>query len=213
MRKTIDTLYREMPWDEIDTVVFDVGNVLVTPGFKSIFQSVNFKDEDEVYTRTYKSPYWIMLDLGMIKLDEAIDAMTGWREDLRQDIDFAMRHWMECKSVKEEGANVLRLCKEHGKKLIVLSNYSENGFTYLREHFDIFNLFDDIIVSYQIGLLKPDIEIFRYVENRCRLNPSRTLLIDDNAVNCEAALRAGWHSICANATGKLRDFFKSELSQ
>ncbi|KAA2261538.1 HAD family phosphatase [Solihabitans fulvus] len=55
--------------------------------------------------------------------------------------------------------------------------------------------FDLVIRSHEVGLRKPDPEIYRLAERSFGVKPARCLLIDDLAANCAAAQERGWRAI------------------
>ena len=209
MQRMIDDIYNTMPWNEIDTVIFDVGQVLLSfePG-NILEQEYPGQKElhDKLMVRMFKSPYWIMMDHGTITNEEAIDAMVGRDESLRPAIKHILHHWIDFKHVITEGVEAVKVCKAHGKKLYVLSNYNGKSFDYACKQYDFFLLFDDKIVSSRVHLVKPDPAIYKYVTEKYELMPSRTLFIDDSPANIEAALHAGWQGFCMNKAGKLHEF-------
>lgn len=207
---TLDDQYDTMPWDDIDTIVFDVGNVLINPSFNDIFKVYPLDDETRrfLYSRMFSSPYWTMMDHGTLALDDAIVAMIGRYSSLRKHIDYLARHWMEYKTEKPEGVRAVQVCKQHDKRLIVFSNYPAYAFEALRKRFLFFSLFDEHVISSQEGILKPAQAFFRLVQERYGITPQRTLFIDDSNLNVEAALSLGWQAVCANYPGKLDSFFK-----
>ncbi len=205
----IDDIYEKMPWDEIDAVVFDVGQVLLSSEPMQILEQLfpNQKDiQEKLSIRVFKSPYWIMMDRGTITNEEAITAMTGKDELLRPYIQLIMNSWIDFKNIISEGVEAVNICKAHGKKLYILSNYDNIFFYYACKKFDFFQLFDGKVVSSQVHMVKPTPAIYSYIVEKFNLNPSRTLFIDDTPANIEAALNAGWHGFCMNQKGKLHDF-------
>lgn len=186
LRLTLNDQYDTMPWDRIDAVVFDVGNVLLSFEPMEDIMTKRLPDHPEMHQRllkkTVQSPYWIMLDHGTITQEEAIIAMTG-RE------------------------KALKACKAHGKKTYVLSNYHDAAFDYAVKTHDFFRLFDGFVVSARVGMVKPDPAIFRYLTETFRLQPERTLFIDDGNANVEAALHAGWQGLHYSEKGMLTKFF------
>lgn len=56
-------------------------------------------------------------------------------------------------------------------------------------------LFDDMIFSYQVGLVKPDGRIFELAANRLDLTPGEIVFTDDSAMNCQGAKKAGMNTI------------------
>jgi 2-haloacid dehalogenase len=73
-----------------------------------------------------------------------------------------------------------------------------------RARFDFLDLFEDIIVSGEEGVAKPDPEIFAILQKRIGRSLSGCLFIDDSAVNVAAAAGAGLDTILFTDTGHLR---------
>jgi glucose-1-phosphatase len=66
------------------------------------------------------------------------------------------------------------------------------------------DLFDFRFLSFQIGLLKPDAEVFDYAARAAGLSPSRILFLDDNLINFEAAREAGFEAIQVRGVDQAR---------
>lgn len=205
----IDDKYAAMPWDEIDTVVFDVGNVLLLWNYNELLTRI-LPDHTELYdeltVRVFKSPYWVMRDRGSASVDEVVAAMSKTAPELEPYIRKILTEWVDI-PVIPEGVEVLRACKAHGKKLYALTNYADKEFAYACEKHDFFSLFDGLFVSGREHTIKPGLEIYARMQQRFGFDPARTLFIDDSPMNIEAALESGWQGLCFNREGKLRNFF------
>jgi len=206
----IDDKYAQMPWDELDAIVFDVGGVLVSFKPDEHLQML-FPDDPELRRvlkpRIYGSPYWHMMDRGVLTLAEAAKCMAGRREDLAEPINAVMNEWPnQLHGAIQESVDFLYACKRHGKKLYVLSNFSEYPFSLVKKNHAFFKEFDGIVVSCEIGMLKPNPDIYAHTVEKFGLTPERTLFIDDNFINIEACLHAGWQGLCYNYPGKLSAF-------
>ncbi len=57
------------------------------------------------------------------------------------------------------------------------------------------DLFDAVVVSCEIGLRKPDADMFNHVTDRLGVDQGSVVLVDDFEANVEGARRAGWHAI------------------
>lgn len=209
IRLMIDDLYDTMPWDKLDAVVFDVGNVLLSFAPEKLLKEY-LPGETALHARLmnkiFRTPYWIMLDHGLVTTEEAVNAMAGRDQELLPLIRTLMARWPDLKEVIPEGVDALRTCKAHGKKLYVLSNYHGASFDHVRKKYDFFDLFDGFVVSASVKLLKPDPAIYDRVIDEFGLEPARTLFIDDTPSNIEGALHAGWQGFCLNEPGKLARF-------
>ncbi len=61
---------------------------------------------------------------------------------------------------------------------------------------DFYRCFEKVYYSFEMGMRKPEPEIFNYLINKHDLSPKRTLFVDDKFENTEAARQAGiavWH--------------------
>jgi putative hydrolase of the HAD superfamily len=79
------------------------------------------------------------------------------------------------------------------KLAICTNNFAEIGDVW-REGLPL-DLFDAVVVSCEIGIRKPDAEMFAEVTRRLGVDPGSTLLLDDIAANVDGARSAGWHAI------------------
>ena len=206
----IDDKYEHMPWDNIDAVVFDVGQVLLRFDNAQLLQRIVPECphlHKELRWRIFQSPYWVMMDRGGVSVEEIIAAMChAAPEELHPYIRRIMEQWIDLEEI-DEGLRALHACKAHGKRLYVLSNYGKEPFAHAYETHAFLRLFDDLLVSSHHLLTKPDPAIYALAEKKFSLNPARTLFIDDSNANIAAALAAGWQGLCYNHPGKLDAFF------
>ncbi len=97
-------------------------------------------------------------------------------------------------------------------RLILLSNTNtlhidEVYRIYGKEIFE--DLFEDIYLSHEIGLRKPDVACYQYVINHSHLKASETVFVDDSKVNLSGAQAAGLSTIWAHEPLDL--WFEQEL--
>ena len=209
IRLMIDDQYDRMPWDKIETVVFDVGNVLLSWKAQELLDRIVPERPDlhaELAERVFRSPYWSMRDRGSATVEEVIGAMSLRAPDLEPYIRRIMKEWIDLPAIPE-GVETLKLCKARGMKLYALTNYADKEFAYACEQHDFFRLFDGWIVSGREHTIKPGLDIYRLLISRFNLDPERTLFIDDSMMNIEAALESGLQALHYNKDGKLREFF------
>ena len=212
MRLMLNDRCSTMPWDAIDNVVFDVGNVLLSFRPEELLRTILPNSEANYPTLmqcVFHSPYWPMFDRGAINTEEAVACMSCRHSALRPQIERIMRAFNDHLQVMDEGVEALRACKAHGKRCYVLSNYAADPFdASFRKHPEIFSLFDGMVVSGRLGLIKPDQRIFQHLIDMYKLNPERTLFIDDSAANIECALHCGLQALHFDAPGKLHAFIR-----
>ena len=78
---------------------------------------------------------------------------------------------------------------------VILSNTNPFHIDYIVEHYPWIKDFDAQVLSYEVGLLKPDPAIYELTLRRCGLQAARAVFIDDLAANVEAARRVGLQGV------------------
>ena len=80
------------------------------------------------------------------------------------------------------------------KKLYLLSNISitfKNSYHNVKWINELFSCFDGLVFSGEIGLTKPNADIFEHLLEKYNLNREECLFIDDNNINIEGAKNVG----------------------
>jgi putative hydrolase of the HAD superfamily len=80
-------------------------------------------------------------------------------------------------------------------KVSVLSNADTSLRGRLEDEMRIHHLFDDIVCSAEVGMAKPEPEIFRLAAGRLGLDPAECVFVDDWDQNIEAAKAVGMTAI------------------
>jgi putative hydrolase of the HAD superfamily len=97
----------------------------------------------------------------------------------------------------------LRL-KMRGLRTAILSNMGDSVLENMQREFDWLARFDVLVWSYQLGIAKPDPEIYRHTLRRLGAEPQETLFLDDKLVNIEAARSLGLIAIQFSTVARLR---------
>lgn len=95
-------------------------------------------------------------------------------------------------------------------KLILLSNISVLHFEHIRKKFSIIDIFDELVLSYKVGAIKPDPIIFEDVVRRAHGDRKGLFYIDDREDLVKAALELGIDSTRFEDIDKLRDIMKEK---
>ncbi|MBA3751838.1 HAD-IA family hydrolase [Candidatus Dependentiae bacterium] len=78
----------------------------------------------------------------------------------------------------------------------IFSNFDKQGFEQLyKTKRSLFRHFKGLIVSGQLGLIKPYDHIFNYFIEKYKLDPAECILIDDQKVNVDAARKRGFKAL------------------
>jgi len=103
---------------------------------------------------------------------------------------------------------ILRELKDAGYSLYGLSNWPGEKWRAVSPKFEFFTWFDDIVISGEVKLAKPDPAIFLLLLERIGRPASECLLIDDSIHNIETARQLGFHTIQFESPEQLRTFLK-----
>ncbi len=85
--------------------------------------------------------------------------------------------------------------RTNGTKMGLLSNGWSSTRRFLEERWHIAEIFDDIIISAEVGLAKPDRRIYQLALDRLGVEAEQTIFIDDFIENLEGARELGIHGI------------------
>lgn len=182
----------------IDSIVFDLGKVLLDWDPRYFYQQHFPGDRDalEAFVRDIVPSSWIgSMDAGKPS-SVAIAERQREHPGHAHLIGLWMQGWGQMLRGEIAGtAQILQELKARELRLYALTNFSMETFPVAQQRCPSLALFEDIVVSAEAGLIKPDPRIYAYTEERCRLVPGNTLFIDDLEVNVTAARRAGWHAL------------------
>lgn len=185
-------------------MVFDYGGVLTTPVHESITAWLKRDGIDPTsFSRTLKA--WLSRsapegtpihrletgELSMAEFDALLGAelvgITGQRLP-PMDLLKGMFADMRPDPVMFDLVGDL---KDGGVRVALLSNSWGN--TYPREQIDA--LFDPVVVSGEVGMRKPNSEIFTHALDLLDMPPNRVVFVDDAEPNIEGASRLRIHTI------------------
>ena len=85
--------------------------------------------------------------------------------------------------------------KPAGFSTCVFSNTNEIATRHIRERFPFYSQFDNYVLSYEEGGMKPDEPIYEVVEQRTGKSGAAILYIDDRLENIETGKGRGWQTI------------------
>jgi 2-haloacid dehalogenase len=184
--------------EKIDTIIFDLGGVLIDWNPRYLYRKI-FKTEDEVtwFLENICTSAWNDQQDGGRSFEEATRELIQKYPDWEHPINAWYGRWQETISGPIAGTvEVLREIKNSGKyKLYALTNWSAETFPWALDNFDFLHWFEGIVVSGIEKTRKPLPEFFQILFERYQVNPTRSVFIDDNAHNIEGARVLGMDTI------------------
>ncbi len=97
-------------------------------------------------------------------------------------------------------------------KVGLLSNIGPGRFEALTDEEDR-ALFDDILLSWEVEMVKPNPEIYKLAAKKLNLKPGECIFVDDNVTNVEAAEKLGMTGVLFDDTAKGIAEIKEALKQ
>jgi epoxide hydrolase-like predicted phosphatase len=86
----------------------------------------------------------------------------------------------------------------------IISNAMSGTRTWIEGPWEMGTLFDAIVLSGEVGVMKPDPHIYQIALERLDVQPEQVVFIDDFQHNIDGALAAGMHGIHFCSTEQLR---------
>lgn len=184
---------------DIKNVVFDIGRVLVS--FEPLEYLNKTYEEDLsnfLFKEVFSSKEWLELDRGTISPLEAIEmisARTENKKEYKKYIGEVINGFSVILRPIKSSVGAVKLLKDRGYKLYLLSNFHKDAFDQIVKENDFFNLFEGGIISSDHKFLKPEKEIYELLIKNYDLTPEQTLFIDDTLKNIEVAEEIGFNTI------------------
>ncbi len=181
----------------IKNYIFDFGNVLARFNPDEL---TSIYIENEAYRKTvseivFDRLYWDRLDDGSITDDEVKEAFCKrLPKELHESACLVYDGWIGLKTPIDGMQKLVADIKAQGGKLFLLSNISigfANNYHKNAWVNNLFSLFDGLVFSGPIGIVKPDREIFEYLLNNYYLKAEECIFIDDSPKNINGAEKVG----------------------
>jgi glucose-1-phosphatase len=178
----------------VNSVVFDVGRVLIDFSYDRFFALLNarggqIRDEADFSARVGLVPYehGHISNRQFLKQVNALLTRPFPEEELTaawNDLFSPSPQMLAC------AARLKMYCRVY-----LLSNTSELHWQHLKETYRLSHICHDLFASYEVGAMKPAAEIFIAAQQRFGLTPEETLFIDDKQENVSGAIACGWQGL------------------
>jgi len=179
-------------------VVFDIGGVLIDWNPRYLYRKLFAEDTTamEEFLNSVCTLDWNLQQDAGRPWKEAIGDLSARYPEKAELIAAYDLNWDEMVSGPIPGtADLLWELKRRGTPVYCITNFSVDKLNRARERFEELNAFDDIVISGEVRLLKPDAAIYRRLLDQHDLRAEDTLFIDDVEHNVEGARAVGMHAV------------------
>lgn len=176
--------------ENFEVILFDLGGVLVMlEGIQSLLSWADM-DEASLWERWLISGSVRDFESGRISpVEFAKRAVAEF--DLPNNPEAFLDSFRAWTAGLYPGVEALLCSCGRKYRLGCLSNTNPIHWPIMRDDFGLGSYLEKTFISYEIGLLKPDEAIYRYVLERLAVQPDRILYFDDNPLNVGAAAACG----------------------
>ncbi len=173
----------------ITTFIFDCFKVFLSPPLSEWY-------EKNISNTGYSDPDFLNIvrdfDLGILSEDEFLDYLLShpWIKFSKKEILDQIEGFCRLDNQLLEVAQKL---KSKGYKIALLSNANNSIFErkIYKDYPEFKELFDKIVISSEVRMVKPDPEIYLYTLDFIDSKAEESIFIDDNEVNVKAAENLG----------------------
>lgn len=183
----------------IKNIIFDLGGVIYAIDYQATikaFEALGIKDFEQIYAKAGQSDLFDTLETGRISKTEFLSEIKKYLNSSISDDD-VINAWNAMLIDFMPDAIKCLKALNGDYRIFLLSNTNEIHIEEIKSRVDeVFyaefcQLFEEVYLSHDLGLRKPDTEVFTHIIREKGLAPSETLFIDDSPQHVEGTIQAG----------------------
>ena len=200
----------------VKAIIFDFGGVLINIDYNATiraFQELGINDFDAMYSQAAQSNLFDEIETGKISAQRFINGLLDYLPHGTSPNKVVEAWNAMILDVPSSAVELVKHLKQEGYKVFLLSNTNEIHIDLAYREWDKVSgqrpqdIFDHVYLSNEIGMRKPDTEIFEFVCREQGLTPSETLFIDDSVQHIHGAKKTGLQTFHLTANRSLQEFF------
>lgn len=187
-------------------IVFDIGKVLIhyDPHLPYCRIIPDEAERNWFFANVCTHDWNVEQDRGR-SWEEAEDILIRVHPDREEQIRAFRKCWHEMvPHAYVETVSLMEGLIAEGHDVTMLTNFASDTFREAQKLFPFLTLPRGVTVSGDVGLIKPEVAIYRAHAKAFDLEPAATLFIDDSLANVEGARSAGWHAVHFTDAEKLK---------
>lgn len=202
------------------TLVFDFGGVIINLKTEHdwLYQDLMPNFEQELLLQLHLSGYFRDLEIGKIATTDFLSKMEAIATPENKTEQKVRQHWNAIlQDIPKHRVELIKRLKEN-YRLILLSNtnaiHVQSFQQYMMHTFgtDILqDNFHTVYYSQEIGIRKPNNEIYEFVMEQQGITPEEIIFFDDKAENLIAPKKLGWTTVQVPYNMLSEELFKEML--
>lgn len=193
--------------------IFDLGNVLIDIDFNrslGVWSNLSATPLFELQSKFHLGDNFALHEKALIS-DEEFAQTVSEQLGIYLSFEQFLEGWNALFiGIRPGVLDTVRHIKAQGHRVVMLSNTNHAHTLYWKALYpDVITPFDHIYLSQEIGLRKPEAEVYEYVLKQEGFNAEETYFFDDNEANIAAASAIGIHSILVTDHTSIESYLKS----
>lgn len=196
---------------DVEAVIFDLGGVIINLNYQltqKAFEDLGITNFSEIYTQFAQNDLFDNYETGKVSSQHFInELLRAFPNSISPNKIVAAWNAMIL-DVPKEKIDFLNQLKIE-RRIFLLSNTNEIHMEKVRREwskvsaYPMEHSFEKIYLSHEVGMRKPNAEIFKFVCAENNLNPKRTLFIDDTLQHIEGAKSIGLQTLHLQVSTRL----------
>jgi epoxide hydrolase-like predicted phosphatase len=178
----------------IKAIIFDFGGVLMrtgTPHGRREWEERLGLPTGELERVVHQSGSWVRCQRGQISPEQYWQEVANRLNLASDELPQLRADYFRDDRLDPSLIELIKKLKAAGYCVGLLSNDSPLLEAKLRDELNIFVLFDAVVISAQIGVMKPDAGAYRAILQRLNVPANACIFIDDAGSNIDGAREAG----------------------
>ena len=185
--------------NNIDTLIFDFGGVIINLDYSKPvdeFKKLGISDSKKLYSKEEQTSLFDSLECGQISDEKFLNEIR--KKSNTNDLELIKKAWNSILlNIPEERVHLLKkLSLKY--KIYLLSNTNSIHLNEIISAYgekkwrNFISIFNEVYFSNQIGMRKPNEDVFFYLIKKNKLDVSKTLFIDDSPQHIKTAKKIGF---------------------
>ncbi len=201
----------------IQNIIFDLGGVIInldTPATIRAFERLGATRFSDVYTQLQQTQLFDLFDKGQLPEADFRRELTALTGLALSDTDFDAAWNAMLLDFPKHRLNMLASIKPKYRSFLLSNTNFIHVHAFEAEllkshgHRNLEGFFEKVYYSCNMGMRKPDREIFEYLLKENSLNPAETLFIDDSPQHVEGAQQVGLQAILLGKHEEVTELLK-----
>tara|TARA_B100001758_G_C18338132_1_gene572776 strand:- start:614 stop:1246 length:633 start_codon:yes stop_codon:yes gene_type:complete len=185
----------------IKVIIFDFGGVILNINYQNTidsFRKLGVIKPENFYSKEMQFQIFNLLETGKITEKQFLSELKLMTENA--SVKEIKKAWVSMLlDLPKSRLETLKILKKK-YRLFLLSNTNSIHINYIKNSLgdvkweSFCNLFEEIYLSHEIGIRKPNVEAFQFILKKQNLSSNEILFIDDSLQHIKGAKRLGIHS-------------------